>query len=52
MRPEGFRRTDFKNALKIFSTKVDVWVKLTQCVLRGLTVNRYLFLDFYQYYYI
>ena len=34
--PECLRPTDFKTTLKIFSTKVDVWVKLTQCVLRAL----------------
>ena len=26
--------------LKIFSTKIDVWVKLTQCVPRGLSLKR------------
>ena len=34
MRPEDFRSADFKTALKIFSTKVAVWVKLAQCVPR------------------
>ena len=36
MRPEGIRPADFKTALQIFSTKIDVWVKLTQCIPRGL----------------
>ena len=35
MRPEGGRLAD-KTALKIFSTKDDVWVQLIQCVPRGL----------------
>ena len=36
MRPEGLKPADFKTASKIFSTKVDVWVKLSHCGPRGL----------------
>ena len=37
MRPEDLGPADVRTALKIFSNKVDVWVKLTQCVPQGLT---------------
>ena len=35
---QSLRRAEFKTALKVFSIKVDVWIELTQCVPRGLTL--------------
>ena len=35
MSPEGSRPANFETALNIFSTSVDLWVKLTQCIPRG-----------------
>ena len=47
MRPDSLRPANFKIALKIFfSTKVDVWVKLTQFLPRGLKTNEKLIFDY------
>ena len=42
MRAEGLKPADFKISLKIFSTKEDVWIKLTQSVRPRLIILFYL----------